>query len=73
MAYKKKPIFWGVPALLYKGETEWKETVNVEWNQLVQPENLSGAIANFTQRALRNPLYGTGDAATIADILPAAV
>lgn len=58
------------PCFTLRNETEWKETVEVGWNQLVQPENLSEAIANFTQPSECPPLYGNGDAATkIANIL----
>ena len=71
---QKEAYILGCPCFTLRNETEWKETVNVGWNQLVQPQNLSEAITNFTQPALRNSLYGTGDAANkITDVLLAAV
>lgn len=52
------------PCFTLRNETEWKETVEIGWNQLVQPETLSEAIANFTQPSESPALYGNGDAAT---------
>lgn len=58
------------PCFTMRDETEWKETVEVGWNQLIQPENLSQAIANFVQPSESPDLYGDGNAATkIAEIL----
>ncbi len=58
------------PCFTLRNETEWKETVELGWNQLVQPETLSQAITNFTQISEWPTLYGKGDTATkIADIL----
>lgn len=51
------------PCLTLRNETEWQETVEVGWNQLVQPEALSDAIASFVQPSESPMLYGEGDAA----------
>lgn len=67
---QKEAYILGRPCFTLRNETEWKETVDVGWNQLVQPENLNQAIANFTQPSASPALYGNGDAATkIAYIL----
>lgn len=58
------------PCFTLRDETEWKETVETGWNQLVQPENLPEAIANFTPPSISPDLYGQGNAATrIAETL----
>lgn len=58
------------PCFTMRDETEWQETVEAGWNQLIQPENLSQAIADFVQPSESLPLYGDGDTATkITDIL----
>jgi UDP-GlcNAc3NAcA epimerase len=67
---QKEAYILGCPCFTLRNETEWQETVDVGWNQLVQPQNLAGAIANFTQPTTQSPLYGNGNAATkIADLL----
>jgi UDP-N-acetylglucosamine 2-epimerase len=67
---QKEAYILGRPCLTLRNETEWKETVEVGWNQLVQPENLCQAIANFTPPCEAPALYGQGDASTkIAEIL----
>ncbi len=67
---QKEAYILGRPCFTLRNETEWKETVEVGWNQLIQPEKLSEAIANFTPPAEVPTLYGQGNAATeIAEIL----
>ncbi len=71
---QKEAYILGRPCFTLRNETEWKETVELGWNQLVQPETLSQSIANFSQPSESPTLYGKGDAATkIADILLASI
>lgn len=51
------------PCYTLRNETEWKETVESGWNQLVKPEELTQVISNFTQPLDWKSLYGKGDAA----------
>ncbi len=67
---QKEAYIFGRPCFTLRNETEWKETVDTGWNQLVQPETLSESIANFTRPSECPKLYGNGDAATqITEIL----
>ena len=67
---QKEAYIFGRPCFTLRNETEWKETVDMGWNQLVQPETLSESIANFTRPSECPKLYGNGDAATqITEIL----
>lgn len=66
---QKEAYILGHPCFTLRNETEWQETVEAGWNQLVQPETLREAIANFIQPSETPILYGDGDASTkIADI-----
>lgn len=67
---QKEAYILGRPCFTLRNETEWKETLEVGWNYLVEPETLGEAIANFIQPSKTPILYGEGDASTkIADIL----
>lgn len=67
---QKEAYILGRPCLTLRNETEWQETVEVGWNQLVQPKTLSQAIANFTPPSATPALYGDGNAsAKIAEII----
>jgi UDP-GlcNAc3NAcA epimerase len=67
---QKEAYIFERPCFTLRNETEWKETVDIGWNQLVQPENLSQSIAKFIQPSEYPKLYGNGDAATqISEIL----
>jgi UDP-N-acetylglucosamine 2-epimerase len=58
------------PCYTVRDETEWKETVESGWNQLVNPEELTQVISNFVQPLQWKSLYGNGDAAIeIANII----
>jgi UDP-GlcNAc3NAcA epimerase len=61
---QKEAYILGRPCFTMRDETEWKETVEVGWNHLVQPETLHSAIANFIPPTEAPTLYGNGDAAT---------
>lgn len=67
---QKEAYMLGRPCFTLRNETEWQETVDLGWNQLVQPETLKQSIANFAQPSEWPALYGEGVAASkIADIL----
>ena len=58
------------PCFTLRSETEWKETVEAGWNQLVSPQNLHHNIANFVRPSAWPSLYGDGQAAhKIAQLL----
>ncbi|MBF2066457.1 MAG: UDP-N-acetylglucosamine 2-epimerase (non-hydrolyzing) [Calothrix sp. C42_A2020_038] len=59
---QKEAYIFQRPCFTLRNETEWKETLDVGWNHLVQPENLSDAIINFTQPSQSPALYGNGNA-----------
>jgi UDP-N-acetylglucosamine 2-epimerase len=67
---QKEAYILGRPCFTLRNETEWKETVECGWNQLVQPQALQTAIAQFVLPSESPLLYGTGNASTqIAEIL----
>jgi UDP-GlcNAc3NAcA epimerase len=67
---QKEAYIFGRPCFTLRNETEWKETVDVGWNRLVEPETLLEAIANFGFPAEKPLFYGNGDAAIkISDIM----
>lgn len=61
---QKEAYFAKVPCFTLRDETEWIETVEVGWNQLVNPlkDNLVDQINSFEEREYRNNLYGDGKA-----------
>jgi UDP-GlcNAc3NAcA epimerase len=67
---QKEACILGCPCFTMRDETEWKETVEIGWNQLVQPETLRESIVKFTPPSKAPSLYGEGDASTkISDLL----
>lgn len=58
------------PCFTLRTETEWKETVETGWNQLVTAETLISVIAEFQTPNTWPELYGNGQAAhQVADLL----
>lgn len=51
------------PCFTLRKETEWQETVDSGWNQLVEPETLNEHISRFASPQERPNFYGTGNAA----------
>lgn len=72
---QKEAYFYGVPCLTMRDETEWVETVESGWNQLVGADatRIVKAFSTFERPALRPLLYGDGRAAAhiVATILSA--
>jgi len=69
---QKEAYFMKVPCVTLRLQTEWIETVEYGWNQLVDPLNEDLAeVLNYIQEGLPiNNLYGSGDAAVkITNIL----
>lgn len=69
---QKEAFFYGVPCITMRDETEWVETVDLGWNQLVgafTPSILSAAskIMQNPPKSVSEKPYGTGKAAS--DIL----
>lgn len=58
------------PCFTLRNETEWKETVEIGWNLLVNPDNLKDKIFQFIPPSESPTFYGKGDAAMkIAEVL----
>ncbi|MEM7555303.1 MAG: UDP-N-acetylglucosamine 2-epimerase (non-hydrolyzing) [Cyanobacteria bacterium P01_A01_bin.84] len=67
---QKEAYILSTPCFTVRDETEWRETVDIGWNTLVQPENLNASIQKFIQPPQKPSLYGIGDAAQqIAQII----
>ena len=61
----QKEAYWlGVPCLTLREETEWVETVELGWNQLVgaDPVLIRRSVRDFRPPPQRPPLYGQGQA-----------
>jgi len=64
---QKEAFFHGVPCITVRDETEWSETVELGWNELVGAER-NRLVAAFERLDSRTPVvgchpYGEGDAA----------
>lgn len=58
------------PCFTLRSETEWQETVDSGWNQLVEPDQLIRAMSGFVPPPDWPPLYGDGRACDrIVDVL----
>jgi UDP-GlcNAc3NAcA epimerase len=69
---QKEAYWYGVPCVTMRPSTEWKDTVEVGANVLVDddPDAIAEAAANATMPEERPQLYGDGRAAArIADLL----
>jgi UDP-GlcNAc3NAcA epimerase len=62
----QKEAYWlGVPCVTLRGETEWVETVQTGWNQIVgaDRQRIVQAVQSFVRPADHPPLYVDGSAA----------
>lgn len=61
---QKEAYFAKVPCFTLRDETEWVETVEVGWNQLVDPlkDDLANIIRDFKAGKYKDNLYGDGKA-----------
>jgi UDP-N-acetylglucosamine 2-epimerase len=61
---QREAYYLGIPCLTLRGETEWVETVEAGWNQLVDadPGRILAAWRSFRPPAVRPPIYGDGRA-----------
>ncbi|NPV70694.1 MAG: UDP-N-acetylglucosamine 2-epimerase (non-hydrolyzing) [Firmicutes bacterium] len=63
---QKEAFFYSVPCVTLRGETEWTELVESEWNRLVPPRSASevsqGIIESLDRRGTPVKPYGLGDA-----------
>lgn len=69
---QKEAYFFGVPCVTLREETEWVETVELGWNQLVGADSkrILSAVASISRPALRPNVYGDGRAAeAILDVI----
>ncbi|MFD2923012.1 non-hydrolyzing UDP-N-acetylglucosamine 2-epimerase [Halobacillus naozhouensis] len=59
---QKEAYFAKIPCFTLREETEWVETVETGWNQLIDPlnENLANLINSFELKEYKENLYGDG-------------
>lgn len=62
---QKEAYFSKVPCITLRDQTEWIETIETEWNRLVNPleENLAEKLSNLKPGRPITDLYGDGEAA----------
>jgi len=69
---QKEAYWFEVPCITLRENTEWVETVETGWNQLVgtNPDKIVAAVQEVAPPAEHPPLYGDGRAAdSIADLI----
>jgi UDP-N-acetylglucosamine 2-epimerase len=69
---QKEAYLLGIRCITLREETEWVETVEAGWNQLVGVDSqaIQDTFANWFPKTERTPFYGNGDASLkIAQIL----
>jgi len=69
---QKEAYWFEVPCITLRENTEWVETVETGWNQLVgtDPDKIVAAVQEVAPLAKHLPLYGDGRAAdSIADLI----
>ncbi len=64
---QKEAYFFGKPCITVRDTTEWVETVESGWNQLVgtEGEEIRRALTAPRPKSERDPLYGSGEAAAL--------
>jgi UDP-GlcNAc3NAcA epimerase len=67
---QKEAFFYNIPCVTLREETEWVETIELQWNTLVKPHNADDIYANIIQRLGSSGLsdqfpYGKGSAAKL--------
>lgn len=64
---QKEAYFASTPCFTLRDQTEWVETVEAGWNQLINPltHNLSEAVKTFKTPQQRYQLYGNGNASEL--------
>ncbi len=63
---QKEAFFYGIPCITMRDETEWQETLELGWNQLVgaNRKQILAALSDTCNQRTRNAKpYGDGDAA----------
>lgn len=67
---QKEAFFYGIPCITLRDETEWVETIDLNWNHLVKPDNeteiISQAIKSIGIQGKNGQFpYGKGNAAAL--------
>ncbi len=62
---QKEAFYLKTPCLTIRPETEWPETIDQGWNQLISPErdSIIQALSNLEVPSEQRPVYGKGNSA----------